>query len=89
MRFYGTDTYFATAMRDDVERSSCRHCGEEIVPCKGGLRPGCIGKGWRHAALAGSRPIAAHYCGGHAENPVAEPAPPEPGNFATGPAIPY
>jgi hypothetical protein len=52
---------------------TCRHCGEEIVPC-GPYGIGCWARGWKHAQFMESMPVGAHYCHGRSVNPVAEPA---------------
>lgn len=50
----------------------CRHCRSEIVPCgQYGWR--CWAKGWLHARLEVSMPVGAHFCGGDADGPLAEP----------------
>jgi hypothetical protein len=52
--------------------TTCRHCGQEIVPCPAPtVIPVC--KGWKHARFIDSMPVGAHYCEGRSINPVAEP----------------
>jgi hypothetical protein len=50
--------------------TSCRHCGEEIVPCP---TPTLICEGWRHVRYLHFGPVGSHYCGGRSINPVAKP----------------
>ena len=58
--------------------NSCRHCGEEIVPCAMYGIGRCVAAGWKHVRFIESMPVGAHYCEGRSVNPVAEPRPSPP-----------
>ena len=52
--------------------TACRHCGKRIVQC-GVEGERCWAEGWKHGEFTASRPVAAHFCGGDASGPLAEP----------------
>ena len=64
--------------------TTCCHCREEIARC-GFDGERCWAAGWRHVRFTRSMPVAAHFCAGDADGPLAEPAP-ESGQITTGAA---